>query len=156
MPTFRHEEQEYATVAALIAETALPTNNDMVFIEATRRQYRWIQGSAATSDGVYVIDQTAATGLGRWMATTVVNTYTGTGISDAMANGQSSTFTVAVAGAQLAKANAIAVTNANTLAANVFVTSLTVTANNTVRVVLENQSGAAVTAQTVNLTVIEF
>lgn len=36
MPTFRHEEQEYATVAALIAETALPTNNDMVFIEATR------------------------------------------------------------------------------------------------------------------------
>lgn len=156
MAILRHEKQQYLTPAALVAETVVPTKNDSVYIESLQKTFDWIEGSTATADNVYVIDQTSETANGRWVASHVANVYTGTGTTDAMANGQIDVLDITVTGATPAKANLIAVTNADTFVANVFVTSKEVIAANTVRVTLENQSGDPVAAFAVNVTVLEF
>lgn len=156
MGILRHEKQQYATAAALVAETIVPTINDSIYVEALKRTFDWIEGSAATADNVYVIDQTSETANGRWVASSVANVYTGTGNTDALVNGQISVVDITVTGAAAAKANLIAITNADTFAANVFITSKEVVAANTVRVTVENQSGAAIASFAVNVSVLEF
>jgi hypothetical protein len=73
-----------------------------------------------------------------------------------LVNGQISVVDITVTGAAAAKANLIAITNADTFAANVFITSKEVVAANTVRVTVENQSGAAIASFAVNVSVLEF
>lgn len=156
MAVIRHEKQEYATVAALVAETIVPQSNDSVYVEALKRTFDWIQGSTATHDGSYVIDQTSSTASGRWQASVASSVHTGTGTTDNMDNGQSSIISVTVTGANPSKANSVAITNASTFPTNVYVSSAVVTANDTVKVVVENQSGATVTGFSVAVTVLEF
>ncbi len=156
MGVLRHEKQQYAAVATLVAEVLVPTANDSIYVEALKRTFDWIEGSTATHDGVYVIDQTSETANGRWIATSVANVYTGTANTDALANGQMSVIDITVTGASASKANLIAATNADTFPTNVFITSKEVVAANTVRVTVENQSGASVAAFAVNVSVLEF
>ena len=156
MGVLRHEKQQYATPAALVAEVIAPTINDSVYIESLRRTFDWIEGSSATADNVYVIDQTSETANGRWMASSVADVLTGTANTDAMANGQISVVDVTVTGATPSKANLIAITNADTFASNVFVTSKEVVAAGTVRLTVENQSGTTIAAFAVNVSVLVF
>ena len=156
MSVLRHEKQQYATPAALTAEVIVPTANDSVYVESLKRTFDWIEGSTATADDLYVIDQTSETANGRWIASSVANVYTGTGNTDALENGQMSVVDITVTGASASKANLIALTNANTFPANTLVVSKEVVAADTVRVVVENQSGAAVAAFAINATVFEF
>jgi len=156
MSVLRHEKQQYATPAALTAEVIVPTANDSVYVESLKRTFDWIEGSTATADDLYVIDQTSETANGRWIASSVANVYTGTGNTDALENGQMSVVDITVTGASASKANLIALTNANTFPANTLVVSKEVVAADTVRVVVENQSGAAVAAFAINATVLEF
>lgn len=153
----RQEKQEYADVAALVAETLVPTNNDTVYVEALRRTFDWIEGSTATHDGTYVIDQTNTTALGRWQASSAANIFTGTANTDELDNGQVSAFNVTVTGVSPASAHAIAITNADTFPVNVFVTSKDIIAANTVRITIVNESGIDNVAPfAVNVTVLEF
>jgi hypothetical protein len=156
MSVLRHEKQQYATPAALTAEVIVPTANDSVYVESLKRTFDWIEGSTATADDLYVIDQTSETANGRWVASSVANVYTGTGNTDALENGQMSVVDITVTGASASKANLIALTNAGTFPANTLVISKEVVAADTVRVVVENQSGAAVAAFAINATVLEF
>jgi len=156
MTILRHEKQQYADVATLVAEVLVPTANDTIYVEDLKRTFDWIEGSSATHDGVYVIDQTSETANGRWIASAVAQVYTGTATTDAMENGQVSVTDVTVTGADASKANLIALTNADTFPANVFVTSKEVVAADTVRITVENQSGTDVAAFAVNVSVLEF
>ena len=156
MSVLRHEKQQYADAATLVADVLVPTANDTIYVEALKRTFDWIEGSTATHDGVYVIDQTSETANGRWIATSVANVYTGTANTDALVNGQMSVVDITVTGASASKANLIAATNADTFPTNVFVTSKEVVAANTVRITVENQSGAPVAAFAVNVSVLEF
>lgn len=154
MATLRQEIQQYADVATLVAETLVPTNNDYVGIEDTNRLYHWKQGSTKPHDGKYVIDQTATTALGRWELITTSNILYGTGTSDALENGQQSVVDITVTGVLATDAAQIAVTSANTFPANVLVVSKEVVAVDTVRVVIDNQTGDAIAAQTIDVTVL--
>ena len=156
MSIVRHEKQQYATPAALVAEVVAPTINDSVYVESLRRTFDWIEGSSATADNVYVIDQTTETANGRWMASSVADVLTGTANTDALANGQISVVDVTVTGASPSKANLIAITNADTFATNVFITSKEVVGTNTVRITVENQSGSSIAAFAVNVSVLVF
>jgi len=156
MAILRQEKQQYADAASLVAETLVPTANDEIYVEGLNRTFDWIEGSTATHDGVYVIDQTSQTANGRWVATQYAGIFTGVGVSDIMENGQEAVLDITVTGANPASANMIAITNADTIAANVFITSKMVVATDTVRITLENQSGVQVPAVTVNVTVLEF
>ena len=157
MAIIRHEKQEYGTAALVVAETLAPQANDAIYVEALTRTFDWIQGSAAVADNNYVIDQTSATASGRWIATSSAKaTYTGTVNTDAMANGQTSVINATIAGVLTTDKNVVMVTNAGTFPTDVIVTSTEVTAANTVKVVVENQSGAATAAFAVNLTVLVF
>ena len=156
MAILRHEKQQYATPAALTAETIAPTNNDSTYVESLRRTFDWIEGSSLVADDLYVINQTSEAANGRWVTASAANVYTGTATTDDMSNGQISVIDVTVTNADPAKANVVAVTNADTFEDNVFVTSKEVVAVDTVRVTIENQSGLDVTGFAVNLTVLEF
>jgi hypothetical protein len=74
----RTEEGRYATIAALTAEAAIEnTSNDVVCVVQMnaitptlvdyQRQFRWVPGCTMTSDGAYVVTQTADTS-GKWVA----------------------------------------------------------------------------------------
>lgn len=156
MSVLRHEKQQYATPAALTAEVIVPTANDTIYVESLKRTFDWIEGSTATADDLYVIDQTSETANGRWIASSVANVYTGSGNTDALENGQMSVVDVTVTGASASKANLIALTNAGTFPANTLAVSKEVVAANTVRVVIENQSGGAIASFAINVTVLEF
>ncbi len=156
MTILRQEKQQYANSASLIAETVVPTANDTIYVEDLNREFDWIEGSTATHDGVYVIDQTSETANGRWIASKFASVYTGTATSDVIENGQSVIVDITVTDANPASANMISITNADTFPTNVFVISKMVVGMNTVRVVLENQSGTTQTAIPVEVTVLEF
>lgn len=156
MAVVRHEEQSYATVAALVAETVAPKDNDNVYVVAIKRKFNWIPGSTSTHDGKFVIDQTSQTANGRWVAASASNVYTGTANSDALENGQESAVVVAVTGAAVGAAQLPTVTNGNTLPADVFVSACFISGANTVTVKVTNQSGAAVSAMAINVSVLEF
>lgn len=156
MEILRHEKQQYATPAALVAEVVAPTINDSVYIESLKRTFDWIEGSTATADNIYVINQTSETANGRWIASSVAEVLSGTANTDALANGQVGVLDVTVTGASPSKANLIAITNADTFAANVFITSKEVVAADTVRITVENQSGNSIAAFAVNVSVLVF
>ena len=156
MAILRQEIQQYEDVAALVAETLVPTNNDYAGIENTNRLYHWRQGSTKPHDGKYVIDQTATTALGRWELVATSSILYGTANSSAMENGQQSVTDITVTGVLATDAVAVAVTSANTFPDNVFVVSTSVSAVDKIRVVLDNQTGDAVAAQTIDVTVLVF
>lgn len=156
MGVIRHEKQQYATPLALTNEVLAPTNNDTVYIESLKRTFDWIEGSTATADNNYVISQTSEAANGRWIASTVASVYTGTGNTDALDNGQSSVVDITIADVTPSKANLIVVSNFATFPSNLFVVSKEVVADETIRVVVENQSGGSVASFAVNITVLEF
>ena len=154
---YRHEEQQYLTVADLVGENTLPnTKNDVVFVQSLNRAFRWIEGSSAAHDGVYVIDQTAETANGRWVALSVANVYTGTGTTSDLKNGQEEEIDVTVTGAKIDKANLIAITNGDDFSSGFFVISKEVVAADTVRVVVVNQTGDEIHATALEISVLEF
>ena len=108
--------------------------------------------AGTTSNTVLASTATA----GRWMASKVASVYTGTGATDILENGLSSIVDITVTGAVASSANLTAITNADTFAANVLVVSKEVVAADTVRVVIQNQSGAQVASFPVNVSVLEF
>lgn len=156
MAVLRHEEQRYALPADLTAETIVPTTNDSVYVKSLRRTFNWVAGSSTAADNKYCIVQTTQNANGRWLAAFAAAVYTGTGASDALANGQSSVVDVTVTGAQIGVAALPVLTNGNAFGTNVILVSLSIIAANTVRVVIENQSGAAVASIPLNVTVLEF
>ena len=66
---FRHEKQQYATVALLKAETSVVNRkHDESYIVENKKSYDWTEGDATPENLPYVIDQTAETANGRWIS----------------------------------------------------------------------------------------
>jgi len=76
MSVVRHEKQQYPSPATLVAETLVPTKNDVVIVESLLRDFNWIEGSALPADNLKVIDQTSETANGRRVALSVVDVFT--------------------------------------------------------------------------------
>ena len=156
MAVLRHEKQQYATPAALSSETIAPTANDSVFVESLRRTFDWIEGSSTASDNVYVIDQVSQTANGRWQAATIETIYTATAVTTIIDNGQMQVLDITVSGVFAGSACFVAITNADTFPDNVFIVSKEVIADDTVRIVVENQTGHAIPVMGVNVAVLEI
>ena len=163
MSLVRHESQQYANPAALTAETVTPTANDEVHIESLNRRFNWLEGSSATADDKYVIDQTNQTANGRWAATAVegAKVFTGSVSTGAIPNGNTAVVTVALTdGASstlLATSGAaLGITNGGTFPTNVFLDSIVLTADNTAQVAVVNESGNDVAAFNVDVKAIDY
>ena len=163
MAIIRHEAQQYANPAALVAEVNQPTNNDEVHIESLNRRFNWLEGSSTAADDVYVIDQTSETANGRWAATAVVGAkvFTGSATTGAIPNGNTAVFNVTLAdgAASVLLADsgaALGITNGGTFPTNVFLDSIVLTADNTVQVTVVNESGVDVPAFTVDVKAIDY
>lgn len=156
MAIIRHEKQQYANPAGLVAETIVPTKNDITIIESLVRDFNWIEWSSLPADNIKVIDQTSETANGRWVALSDVTVFTGAGATDAMENGQSSVIDITVTGVLLASTNDVLISDASVFPANVFVVSKEVVADDTVRVVVENQSGDSQAAINFDVKVIQL
>lgn len=161
MATRRHKPQEYATVAALVAETIVPEGNDLVVIEETGRMYNWKAGASDTADGENVITQTSESANGRWIAITAsAKKLTGTVTFPALANSQSAVATATVAGLPIGTAIVVTITNGNNaytgstvIPDGISIFQGVVTAANTVALQIVNQTGGAMASFTVNITV---
>ena len=163
MAIIRHEVQQYANPAALVAEVNQPTNNDEVHIESLNRRFNWLEGSSTAADDVYVIDQTSETANGRWAATAVTGAkvFTGSATTGAIPNGNTAVFNVTLddgaASVLLADSGAaLGITNGGTFPTNVFLDSIVLTADNTVQVTVVNESGVDVPAFTVDVKAIDY
>ena len=163
MSLVRHESQQYANPAALTAETVTPTANDEVHVESLNRRFNWLEGSSATADDKYVIDQTNQTANGRWAATAVegAKVFTGSVSTGAIPNGNTAVVTVALTdGASstlLATSGAaLGITNGGTFPTNVFLDSIVLTADNTAQVTVVNESGNDVAAFNVDVKAIDY
>lgn len=163
MAIIRHEVQQYANPAALVAEVNQPTNNDEVHIESLNRRFNWLEGSSTAADDVYVIDQTSETANGRWAATAVAGAkvFTGSARTGAIPNGNTAVFDVTLddgaASVLLADSGAaLGITNGGTFPTNVFLDSIVLTADNTVQVTVVNESGVAVPVFTVDVKAIDY
>lgn len=156
MAKFRHETQQYLTVAAVVAETSITNKkNDVIFIEETNRFYQWKEGSSLAQDLPYVIDQTSETANGRWVAQTIVQKYDVAAVAlDDLNNGEGAYTDVTVTGVMTSKANQVIVKG--TLPADLYVTDARVIAADTVRLVYENQTGDPTTGLAVDISVLEF
>ena len=163
MAIVRHEVQQYANPAALVAEVNKPTNNDEVHIESLNRRFNWLEGSSTVADDVYVIDQTSETANGRWAATAVAGAkvFTGSATTGAIPNGNTAVFNVTLADGAVSvlladSGAALGITNGGTFPTNVFLDSIVLTANNTVQVTVVNESGVDVPAFTVDVKAIDY
>lgn len=163
MAIIRHEVQQYANPAALVAELNQPTNNDEVHIESLNRRFNWLEGSSTAADDVYVIDQTSETANGRWAATAVAGAkvFTGSARTGAIPNGNTAVFDVTLddgaSSVLLADSGAaLGITNGGTFPTNVFLDSIVLTADNTVQVTVVNESGVEVPAFTVDVKAIDY
>ena len=163
MAIIRHEVQQYANPAALVAEVNKPTNNDEVHIESLNRRFNWLEGSSTVADDVYVIDQTSETANGRWAATAVAGAkvFTGSASTGAIPNGNTAVFDVTLndgaASVLLADSGAaLGITNGGSFPTNVFLDSIVLTTNNTVQVTVVNESGVDVPAFTVDVKAIDY
>lgn len=163
MSLVRHESQQYATPAALTAETVTPTANDEVHVESLNRRFNWLEGSIAKADDKYVIDQTSETANGRWAATAVegAKVFTGSVSTGAIPNGNTAVVTVALTdGASstlLATSGAaLGVSNGGAFPTNVFLDSIVLTADNTAQVTVVNESGNDVAAFSVDVKAIDY
>ena len=163
MAIIRHEVQQYANPAALVAEVNQPTNNDEVHIESLNRRFNWLEGSSTAADDVYVIDQTSETANGRWAATAVAGAkvFTGSARTGAIPNGNTAVFDVTLddgaSSVLLADSGAaLGITNGGTFPTNVFLDSIVLTADNTVQVTVVNESGVDVPAFTVDVKAIDY
>lgn len=161
MAAKRHKPQEYATVAALIAETLVPESNDLVIVEATGRIYNWVVGSSATADSESVITQTSESANGRWIAVTAsINKSTGTITFPALANSQSAVATSTVSGLPIGTAIVVTITNGNTaytgstaIPDGVSIFQGVVVAANTVAMQIVNETGGSIAGFTANISV---
>ncbi len=154
---YRHEEQQYLTVADLIAENTITnTSNDVVYCQDVNRVYRWLEGSNAAHDGVYVINQIAESANGRWIATSIAKIFTATTMTSNMENGQSESIDISLPGVMLNKFNLITITNGDEIPDNVFVVSKEVIANDTIRILMQNESGGYVASFSLKITVLEI
>ena len=163
MAIIRHEVQQYANPAALVAEVNKPTNNDEVHIESLNRRFNWLEGSSTVADDVYVIDQTSETANGRWAATAVAGAkvFTGSATTGAIPNGNTAVFNVTLADGAVSvlladSGAALGITNGGTFPTNVFLDSIVLTADNTVQVTVVNESGVDVPAFTVDVKAIDY
>ena len=163
MAIIRHEVQQYANPAALVAEVNKPTNNDEVHIESLNRRFNWLEGSSTVADDVYVIDQTSETANGRWAATAVAGAkvFTGSATTGAIPNGNTAVFNVTLADGAVSvlladSGAALGITNGGTFPTNVFLDSIVLTTDNTVQVTVVNESGVDVPAFTVDVKAIDY
>lgn len=161
MAAKRHKPQEYATVAALVAETLVPEGNDLVIIEETGRMYNWVAGSSATADSISIITQTSESANGRWIAITASTTkLTGTITFPALDNSQSAVVTTTVSGLPVGTAIVVTITNGNTaytgstaIPDGISIFQGVVTAANTVAMQIVNETGNATAGFTANIVV---
>jgi len=151
----RHESQAYADVASVQAETLVPDPNDVISIESLQRSYNWIEASILAEDGTYVIKQ-ASIATGRWIASHATNVYNGTAavLPIALDNGQQTTEIITVTGVTLANANIVL--PSVTATGDVFVTSASVVADDTVQVVVYNNSGVTISITALSVQVHEL
>ena len=163
MAIIRHEVQQYANPAALVAEVNKPTNNDEVHVESLNTRFNWLEGSATVADNKYVIEQTSEAANGRWAATAVegAKVFTGSASTGAIPNGNTAVFTVTLAdgaGSTLLPTSgaALGITNGGSFPTNVFLDSIVLTADNTAQVTVVNESGIDVPAFTVDVKAIDY
>lgn len=155
----RTKTQEYANIAAIVAEAdIINEGNDMVYAEAEKGLFIWVQASTATADGVNVLQETRTVGAGRWhRQITVSAVLTGNANSTAIANGNSVTTDITVTGVLAASFNIVKVTNAATLnTAGLDIVSKEVVSNDTVRVVVYNSTGTNIAAQNIVVAVAQI
>lgn len=155
----RVKTQEYANIAAIVAENVIVNQgNDVVYAEAEKSMFVWIQASTATANGTTILQETRTVGAGRWhKLITVTDVFSGTANSAAIANGNSVSTDITVTGALAGSFNMVRVINADTLnTAGLIVLSKEVVSNDTVRVELFNPTGANVAAQTINVEVAQL
>lgn len=161
MSLVRHEVQQVANAAALAALTIVPTNNDEVHVEDLNRRFNWLEGSTTVADNLYVIEQTSESANGRWAATAVegAKVFTGTGATGAIPNGNTAVFEVSLTGSGTLAVDsgaALGITNGGSFPENVFLDSIVLTADNTVRVTIINESGNDVAAFSVAVKAIDY
>jgi hypothetical protein len=146
MAIYRHEEAQYLTVAAIVGETRVVNKkNDVIFIEALNKAFRWREGSSLAHDGKNV------------MAHAVSNIYDGDITFPALQNGEMIPVEGTVTGALFGAANVVVIKNPDLIPEGLFITTFPyVTANDTVKFAIENQTGDPTAALTLNLQVLEF
>lgn len=151
----RHEKGRYSTAEELISETLLPTNNDVVYIQALNREFHWVAGNQLTADNIYLIEQLSVSLQGRWQATSIEGKYNGTAYVEQLAEGQLLVLDIEVEGVLISSGNIVAITNANMLTDGLLITSKEVIADGLVRIVLRNNSATTINDFTINVAVIE-
>lgn len=149
---FRHEKQQYATVALLKAETSVVNRkNDESYIVENKKSYDWTEGDATPENLPYVIDQTSETANGRWISNAPSTTAVLSGapiVLGPVDNGQGGYVDVADAAIDVAKAQFVKVPSGTP---DLFlITNIELTAGNA-RVYFENQTGDDAQSKTVTL-----
>lgn len=143
---------KHADVATLVAETVVPQDNDETLVEAIGAygtKFRFRNGETAADDGKYVVDQTSATALGRWVRDGVSAVLSGTVTAEAIPDGAQGVYDITVAGLVAGDPYAYAFTtngtpaNADGDAADV---QFSVDADNTVHIVITNNTGKSIVA----------
>jgi len=154
----RHEPQLVQTLAGIKAlnNTEIPNQpNDIIIWGDKNRLFRWVPGDTTAGDDEFVIEQTDAVALGRWIAIAARKVTQGAVTIDATSNGQSAINTGTVTGVDQGAAVAISYDTSN-LPANMFVESACISADNTVRLVVTNETGGDAATFDLDVTVIEF
>jgi hypothetical protein len=152
---FRSAVQKYATVAALQAETYAAKPADLVQVEAINTAFVWNATSVATDDGVNVVKQTSIA-TGRWINSAFNQVFNVAGVNiPALPNQSCAVLSVTVTGVVAGKSQVIKLASGSTITAGI---TLIETINNTANAVeLQacNNTGAASTAFTIGLTVLQ-
>lgn len=143
---------QVANEAGLIAYTVLPTSNDVIQL-ADGTLYTFREGSVAVADGVYIIDQTTATGLGRWFRTISVKGISSYAITLEAnpSGGISDKADYPAVGLLTSNFNIISY---SPLASGLIVSGVEVSADGLISVKYENQTGANVTGIVLNVKVL--
>ena len=142
---------ELADVAALIAYAVLPSANDRIQLADGSGSYYFSQGSSATADGNYIVDQTAATALGRWKKVVTVKAVASATVTleDTLSGEISDKSDYAFVGANLTDFTNFAITSA--LPDGIILHYIGASGTDLVRIQYENQTGSIVTGQSVDV-----
>jgi hypothetical protein len=143
---------QVANEAGLVAYAVLPVSNDIVQL-ADGTLYTFREGSSAVADGVYVVDQTVATALGRWFRTISVKGISSYAITleDNPSGGISDKADYTAVGLLTSNFNVISYTP---LASGLIVSGVQVSADGLISVKYENNTGSDVTGIVLNVKVL--
>lgn len=155
----RTKLQKYNDIASVIAEVDVATqDNDMVYAEAERKLYIADTASTAIADGLYILQETRTVGAGRLHAIVAASGFfSGNANSNAIPNGNSAVADIAIAGVLAGSFNLVKVTNQAALnLLGLDVIGAAVNADGNVRVVLYNNTGNNIAAQSVAVQIVQF